>query len=233
MFGLCAPILWGLLTFWGPPLPFLCHPIAYQVKMLIRFLIAYGVIWLLWGKRLNYAANNILVYIFGYRLPLPSWHHLLLLVLKVLIVSFAWTPLWENVIVLSFVQATLLSSCIEELTTHTIFAVYQFTPLLFFVLNIIASTAFGVMHAWYCAEPVASWCSLAFGGHFIFAFMLGVIAYQTRRIEIPIILHMLSNFSYLIFELVLKMPNASLGWLWTLKFLVAMTFIMGARSANR
>ncbi len=227
-FGLSAPVLWGLLTFWGPPMPFTYHPLLYQVKMLIRLLIAYGVVWLLWGKQLDYAAQNFRVYLFGYRLPLPSWHYLVWAVASAIVLSFPFLPLWEYPIIMSFVQATLLSSCIEELATHAMFAVYPFTPLLFFMLNIIASSTFGLMHAWYCVDPIASWCDLAFGSHFVFAFLLGIIAYQTRRIEIPIILHTLSNFGYLIFTIMLKQPESSLGWLTTLKFVVAMMFVVGA-----
>ena len=48
------------------------------------------------------------------------------------------------------------------------------------------------MHAFYVKEGISLY-ELLQRGHFGFSFMLGVILYNTQRIELSILLHMLSN----------------------------------------
>ena len=80
----------------------------------------------------------------------------------------------------------------------------------FILFNIISSVAFTFMHAGYFPKGEST-ITLLTNGHLAFSFMLGLITYKTQRIELPIMLHMLSNiFRYTIPVCIFNCPWPSL-----------------------
>ncbi len=201
---LFGPIIWGGLTWlfaFGPMARYLhiFGSFSYQVNFLARSLVGLLVFYLLFRNKIEWNKKESFVSFFNYTIPLPSLSFLTLIVFSGILVSFFFRPLWEFPILNSLVLAVLISAFFEELFTHTIFCIYQFNISTFLIFNLFSSVLFGLMHAGYSPIGYTQLFQFAFNEHIPFSFLLGIIAYQTKRIEIPIILHMISNAIYPLF----------------------------------
>jgi membrane protease YdiL (CAAX protease family) len=129
-----------------------------------------------------------------YPLPLPRWTYLVGFTLFLLLVS-SWFFSWQTAPAMSsFIFGVCASSCLEELISRTIFVKYSLSGILFVLFNVVISFTFTLMHAGFQSPALSLNTLFLVNGHFLFSFFLGIITYKTQRIELPIILHTLSNF---------------------------------------
>jgi len=190
------PIGWGAFVWfmaWGYGSTLIPY---YPLNLLMRAGLAYTLIIAFFGKALDKAQQKYHPRFFNYRLPLPSWRIFVIAVFVGIIIFF--TPVREYALIESLVLGILLSSITEELITRSMFVKYKMNLLEFIFFNIISSFAFTYMHAFYEQNGVAL-MQLIQNGHFQFSFILGILVYNTKRIELTILLHVLSNlFRYTI-----------------------------------
>lgn len=208
LFWALAPLVWGLITYFLAFGPGAALHIGYSIRLLagIAFLTFY------FYKTLESARLKTIVFLFDYPLIIPSWKLLIGLTSFLLLIHtffFSWGvyPVFD-----SLVFGVFGSSCLEELLSRTLFIKYRMKPAEFIGFNILSSCVFTLMHAGFESIP-PSWYELFFmRGHFEFAFLLGLIAYKTQRIEIVIIIHMLSNLlRYTVPFLLIKQELPVLG----------------------
>lgn len=187
-----APLIWGIFTWtmaWGP----LGKIIPYgSFNILVRAILGYGIVVFFFYRALEYARKHYQSTFFNYTMPLPPWWLFIVLNFFAIGVSFFYVPIYHYPLLESIVLGLLLSSCIEEFLAHALFVKYKMHFLEFFFFNIITSLSFTFMHAGYF-EQGKSICDLFSMPHFAFSFMLGILVYKTQRIELAIILHILSN----------------------------------------
>lgn len=183
--------IWQMAWGFGQKL-FAGWAVQYQLSLLLRAIIAFGFCLLFFSD--SYVKNeNVPVSFFNKRIYLIPWWFFIVLSFLALGSSFLFIPLWEHPFVQSIILGLIFSSCIEELVTHSMFQKYSMKWSEFLVFNSINSIAFMLMHAGYVQDNL-NFVQLLSNGHIQFSFILGIITFQTRRIEIPIILHLLSNF---------------------------------------
>ncbi|MBY0109536.1 MAG: CPBP family intramembrane metalloprotease [Candidatus Babeliaceae bacterium] len=187
-FWALAPLWWGLITYFLAYGAGMQLNISYSVRLLIAiFLVSYY-----FYKSLEHSRLHTTALIFNYPIRTPGWELLVgvtigLLLLYRLFFTWGTYPVFD-----SLVLGVFGSSCLEELLSRMVFIKYRMKPLEFIFFNILSACAFTLMHTGY--EPIMpSLIELFSRGHFQFSFLLGIIAYKTQRIEIPIIVHMLSN----------------------------------------
>lgn len=108
-------------------------------------------------------------------------------------VMLLWTPYrW-------FSTSTLLSPILEEFVVRGFITQLNHKQYKYnYGLIFLTSISFGLMHFfWPCGMiDVVTWGHyfLKFKNHFAFSLTMSLIAYQYRRIDIPILLHMIFNF---------------------------------------
>ena len=206
IFWSLAPLLWGGVTWFLAYGPGASLPISYAMRMLIGILILVAYFY----KPLEYAAKHNRILFFEYPMSPPRWTLpvfttiTLLLTYNLYSLFFSWdsSPFFN-----SLLFGIFAGPCLEELIARSFFVKYRMSGVAFIVFNTISATAFTLMHAGFEQIP-ASLHELFFArGHFAFGFLLGIIAYKTQRIEIPILLHMASNFfRYTLPTIILHQP---------------------------
>jgi membrane protease YdiL (CAAX protease family) len=201
LFWACAPLLLGLSNWFfifGPGAP-LRFPFSLRLLISILFLSWY------FSKTLDKASVTNQVTFFEYRLPMIHWR--LLIIPAIILLLFYWVysvfgspPELLRAIIIS----VLGGCCLEELLSRAFFIKYRMSGMQFMIFNFISATSFTIMHMW-GSRPFPS-VEMLFGrGHFIFGAFLGILAYNSQRIEIPILVHMASNFfRYVVPTLILK-----------------------------
>jgi len=162
----------------------------YPVDFLFRYAVISGIIIIFFRKSLNDSLKNKLLF-FDRQIPLPPWWVFLLLIFSGLAVIL-FTPLKQYATIQNLVYGVIISATIEEFIARSFFIKYKMGLWEFLLLNTISSLAFTFMHSFYNQEFVSCF-DLMQRGHFPFSFMLGIIVYKAQRIELTIILHMLSN----------------------------------------
>lgn len=193
IFWAMAPLFWGILTWflaWGPGR---LLPISYELRVLVALiaLLAY------FYKTLEYKRINTKVMLFDLPLPVPGWQWFAAPAIILLIVQSFFPCTAEATVLSSMAFGVFAGPILEELLARFLFIKYRMGTAEFILFNVISATTFTLMHAGYCMPMPALHDLFFVKGHFYFAFILGIIAYKTQRIEIPIIIHMLSNlFNY-------------------------------------
>lgn len=207
-----APIGWGLFTWFiafGSGAKYIVlGKYSYQFNLLLRSIMGFGLITYFFGKYYNYAQLNITPFWFDIKLYLVPWRILIGIVFLGIGLSFCFVPLWQYVAINSIVLGVLLSPCIEELISHSIFVKYSMNGFEFVCFNLLSSISFAIMHMGYSADFYIT--KDMFIEHIAFSFLMGLLAYETKRIELPIICHMLSNFSYTFMVFVLGIQSVYL-----------------------
>lgn len=186
-----APLVWGIFVWsmgWGYG-----SAISYGPNLFVRTAIALGIIFWFYRSTFNMAQKNYTVTFFDYSVTLPSWQLFMLLPIIAASCALLFHPLWQYSILHSIIVTVLLSSCIEEFVTHSIFVRYSMSIQEFLLFNTVSAVSFAFMHAGYSYE-LPSITELLSNGYFQFAFSMGLLIYKTKRIEIPIIYHIFSNF---------------------------------------
>ena len=149
---------------------------------------------LLFFKILEHACKHYNATFFGYRIPLPPWWLFVAITASALLVQV----IGRGPITSPTFNLLLFSICapaiIEELTARVLFVNYRMGRSRFILLNAISSFAAIFIHVSFFQNPILFY-HYAFRSvnHFIFNFMLGIVAYKTRRIEVCIIIHILSE----------------------------------------
>lgn len=193
LFWSFAPLAWGAFVWfvgWG----YGSQLISYGgPNLLLRTLIVVCPVIVCFANSYNKAQQNYHVTFFNYLIPLPSWKLFIIAPILASCLAFFLTPLWEYKILHSLILTVIISSCLEELITHSIFIKYPMRLWEFLFFNTLTATTFTLMHAGYTYE-LPSLTQLFTTGYFPFGFAMGILAYRTRRIEIPIIYHLTSNF---------------------------------------
>ena len=201
IFWVIAPLLWGIFSKFVWQASFI--PSA-PLKILVLALVASTIIIVVFGKALNNALKYKL-YFFGYPIVIPPWWAFLLLLFLGIVVCF--TPLYHYLLISSMAQTIFLYPIIEEFITRSVFVKYKMNLFQFLCLNILSSLSFTFMHCFY-GEGFIEALTI---GHFGFSFAFSIIVYKTQRIELTILLHMLSNVClYTLPTIIFKTPPPSL-----------------------
>lgn len=192
-----APIGWGLFTWFmafGPGAKYIMlGKYSYQFNIAIRAFMGFSLVIGFFGKYFNNSQSNTPFW-FDIKLYLIPWRILIAIVFLGIGLSFFFVPLWQYEALNSIVLGVLLSACIEELIAHSIFVKYPMKGFEFVCFNLLSSISFAFMHMGYSADFYIT--KDMFIEHIAFSFLMGSLAYETKRIELPIICHMLSNLSY-------------------------------------
>jgi membrane protease YdiL (CAAX protease family) len=184
------PLVWGgFVCFmgWGPGSTVIS---SHWLNFVIQAVSAALLITYAFGSALQNASKKYHTTFFGYSFPLPSWRFFILL--PVIAACCSSVPLFQGDFMSSLIRGVMVSSIIEEFITRSFFITYRMGLREFILFNTLSSLAFTFMHGFYIQGGVDMY-ELLQRGHFAFSFMLGVIVYKTQRIELAIILHMLSN----------------------------------------
>jgi len=193
------PLLVGLTAWltWGPHGQFFnFSPLEYHINALIYTGIWFAIALLLFGKAYKFAQEHYIPTFYGYTFPLPSWSLLMIFVMVGGVLKFFTLPPFPGSAMMAIGFNYLTgSSYLEELFSRSIFVKYDLSLLEFMVINTISSCAFTLMHLGYRGFEDMSLSQLLLNGHFEFSFLLGIIAYKTKRIELTTILHVLHNLA--------------------------------------
>ncbi|MGE0207354.1 MAG: lysostaphin resistance A-like protein [Candidatus Babeliales bacterium] len=162
----------------------------YPLNYLLRVVVASAITIFFFRKTFDYATQHYELQFFGYTVKLPSWW--IFIALALLVSCFNFTPLARFETMQSLIGGVFVSAIIEEFIARSYFVKYKMSAPTFIVLNILSSLAFTFMHIFYTKDMHMDVVNLL-SNHFEFSFMLGIIVYKTQRIELSIILHMLSN----------------------------------------
>ena len=168
--------------------------LEYPFNILFRTSITIGIIALLFGKSLNKAYETNQLQFFGYNFNIPSWKYFAASVPFAILINL----LQKNEPIINFefgrslIYGVIVSVIIEELIARSFLIKNKINISQFFLFNTISSIAFTIMHTFYYQDGI-SLHQLILNGHFAFSFTMGILAYKTQRIEVPIIIHMLSN----------------------------------------
>lgn len=191
-----APIAWGAFVwFMGWGLGSTLIP-KYSFNYISRYVVAIAATVYFFGTSFRHAYKNYHIYIFRYAVLLPAWSYFVGLVLIASCLSA--TPLINYELIASLIRGVIVSAIVEELIARSFFVKYKMRLKEFIIFNTLSSLAFTYMHAFYMQESIGMH-ELLQRGHFSFSFMLGAVVYKTRRIELSMFLHMLSNlFRYTI-----------------------------------
>ncbi len=208
LFWALAPLLWGAFTWFLAFGKGSCIPLSYAIRMIIPILL------LSWyfRKTFDKTAKTIEVRFFGYQIPLINWRFIISLTTLLLFGLWIYTLFFSApipAVLSSIIFGVMASSSLEELMARSYFIKYKMSGLQFLFFNFITSISFTLMHAGYTETPQPLYQLFFINGHFLFSFMLGILAYKSKRIEIPLLIHMLSNFlRYTVPNLILMQPLA-------------------------
>ncbi len=205
------PLVWGLCTailIHGGG--FFAH-VPYTFVALIALLALTGIFY----SSLEFARKNYRLKFFEYDLKLPPWLLLVAVTATGLIVATMFKILgipYQNFpALISLITGVGASACIEELLARTAYVKFPMTTAQALFFNLLSSLAVTYMHVGFEESRAPLLDYLFLRGYYVFSFSLGLIAYKTKRIELCILLHMLSNlFNYTLPVLVIgesfKMP---------------------------
>jgi len=187
-----APVIWGIFSWsmgWGVGAQLI--PSVYGINFIVRMALPILVVSYLCGSTLQYASKEYVPTFFDTPFWVPSWIYFVLAAAIAAVI--AATPLSTLHLIGSLTGGVLISAVVEELVTRSFFIKYRMRIWEFIFFNILSSAAFTYMHTFYEKDGVALTELFLQRGHLMFSFILGVIAYKTQRIEIAMLLHMLSN----------------------------------------
>jgi len=222
-----APLAWGGITWflaWGPGSMW---PITYEIRMLVGLLALTAFFY----KTLEYERLHTKVLIFDVPLYFPDWRWLFLPSIILLIIN-SFFPTCDTTLLSSMTFGVFAGPFLEELLTRCFFIKYKMKGFEFIIFNCISAAAFTVMHASYVTPAPSCQALFIERGHFPFALLLGIITYKTQRIEIPIIIHMLSNFlHYTLPTLILFQQTPA--WATTLFYCIQLLLLGGALGVHK
>lgn len=205
-----SPILWGLLTWfliWGPGSMFIPDS-HYPIKTAVQAAMGFLVFGIYYASTYNRARDIYRPTFFGISFAVPPWWLLIALAWIALAIGLFFAPLSVHPFIASLIMGVMLYPCIEELIAHTLFVKYTFSVFGIIFWSLLNAYAFMLMHRWY-ANPPNTYETLWSNGHFGFGLLTGLITYKTGRIEVAIIIHMLSNLlRYTLPVLVFNIPLA-------------------------
>jgi len=183
-----APLCWGVFVWfmiweWG----------AYfgSFNYLVRIIMGCSITYFFFSKALNNAARSYRIQCFGYSVPVPPWWIFSLVAIIAPIALFI-PILHRSPFIESLICGVIVSAIIEEYITRAFFVRYSMKFPEFIAYNMVSSLTFTAMHMFYTQE-IKSFIEVLLNGHLAFGFALGIIVYKTRRIELAILLHMVSN----------------------------------------
>lgn len=185
-----GPVMWGAFVWfmgWGYGATLIPY---YPINYVIRILIALVVTGYFFGVAFQGTYKKYKLTFFHYSFDLPSWLYFVGLTVVAAFVSVV--PYTQSYFISSLMCGVIVSAIIEELVARSFFVKYAMGVKEFIFFNIVSSLAFTFMHAFYEQGSVPA-LEFMQRGHFAFSFMLGVIVYKTQRIELSMLLHMLSN----------------------------------------
>lgn len=203
-----APLGWGFFTWflaWGPG-EWLIPYTKYPLGLIIRTTLGFGLCILFFARVYEQRRKTYIPTFFEYSFNVPPWWLYVLAVYGALALSFFFIPLYEYPIAQSLITGVLLYPCIEELIGHTLFIKYSLSGIEVIVFGTVNAFAWALMHRWY-ENPLVPIEHLWQRGYIEFGLMMALVAYKTKRIEIPLALHMLSNLlGYTLPVIILKRP---------------------------
>lgn len=205
--GSIAPVIWGAsVWFMGWGMGSVIMP-YYFLNYITQVVVAVFVVSYFFGSALQEAYRKYQPMFFENIFLIPSWVYFVGLAVVAALLSA--TPLSQYEFVSSLIRGVIVSAILEELIARSFFVKYKMNVKEFIIFNLISSLVFTLMHSFYVQEGVGL-SDLLQRGHFGFSFMLGVIVYKTQRIELSILLHMLSNlFRYTIPVCLFQCPCSS------------------------
>ncbi len=179
----CAPLLWAVLYGFLQRAPI---PYAWEA-MVVLVLVSVLLFKILESARKTYQAT-----IFNFPLSLPPWFVFVGLTLAGLALLGLFPVVCNWPILTSLIWGVSFSPTFEELITRSLFVAFPLSAIEAIFLNLLSSCAFSSMHYGYHEIPKTLHQYLLI--HFGFSFMLGLIAYKTKRIELCMLIHACSNF---------------------------------------
>ena len=186
------PLIWGMITYIMAFGPGAYLGISYPASLLS------GILLLLYcfHKILDFKQQQITLFCNDYKVYVPSWKWIFSLTSLLLLLFSLCFPADNSYPILQSIACGVWgSACIEELLAHILFIRYRMQLGEFLLFNFLSAFTFTLMHAGY-NEVIPSLYELLSRGHFPFGFLMGIVAYKTQRIEVPIIIHALSNLLY-------------------------------------
>lgn len=184
------PICWGALSWLTIALSYQPLGISGASWYSLRFVIGWLIVYFLFRNSLRQSLSST-VYFFQTALPVPPYT--LFVALMFVSMALYW---WTAVTFFSLMAISI----IEEFFSRIVFIKYpHLTPNKFLLLALISSASFALMHWFYqfdfCYGFTACEGINKFADHSAFGFLLAMIAYKTKRIELPIIVHIVSNIN--------------------------------------
>lgn len=186
---LLLPLLWGGIIWmagWG-------ITAIIRIPLALTYLAMLSILIWLFFPLLEKARKEYKCTFFDHSLLLLPWYFFVAVTFIGLSARLFY---FENnyPIINSLIFGIFGSACIEELLARMIFVRYRMSFIRLLIYNVISSLAMTFMHMGFeqTSAPLTDY--LFVRGHFIFSFALGLIAYKSRRIELTMIVHMLSNF---------------------------------------
>lgn len=195
-----APLLWGLFS-----LLLAKHVESYQLRMLLEAVSALVPVLWYFGSSFTKNQKEYIPTVFGHRLQLMPWQRIVAAITNgylVLLFLTLFVDLKEYVVIM---RGTFMQPLIEELLSQSLFVSSIVTWPSFVVFKAVSAVSFALMHFssyTFSASSIAA----AISNHGLFNLNLGIIAFRTRSIAVPILLHIASNLDYVITTTMLGMP---------------------------
>ena len=191
-FWLVAPLGWGLL--WAVLSTLSGRFVIISHALAITALLAF-VSWYFY-QPFQERSFKTQLYLFEYPLYVVRWIYIIAFTIALLIayslfvifISKEFLPILD-----SFIFAVVAGPCLEEFLSRSIFAKYNMSVIQFVFFNCISSLAFTLMHLGFQSPPPTLFSLFFIKDHFFFSFLLGIIAYKSKRIELSIGMHAASN----------------------------------------
>lgn len=184
-----APLAWGILTWFLAFGPGQFLFISYSMRLLIGIILLTTIFY----KTLEYRRLHTNVLLFDIPIYFPSWLLFFFTSIVLLIINIFFFK-YDTAFLNSMTFIIFAGSLLEEFISRDFFIKYEMKGLEFIIFNFISATTFTLMHSGYSTPTPNIWNLFFERGHFPFAFLLNIIAFKTKRIELPLIIHMLSNF---------------------------------------
>lgn len=206
-FLLCLlPFTWGILFYgliWLSSLaagtklaPIVNEATLYIPAVLLTLFIVYKI----YGPALKKSLATPVIF-FGVRLPvIPLPFFIALIFIGLPMLPFA------NVTLVHFIQTIMIGATLEELLSRAFFIKYRNMGKEFLLWAPLLSATFSLNHWFYFyaqnfhIDPTWQLAFQRFLVHFGYGFILSMLTYKTKRLEIPTILHIIGNINGYIYR---------------------------------
>jgi membrane protease YdiL (CAAX protease family) len=208
LFWAVVPLLWGIYIwlFGFGVCKSLLTFLPWQLSYVLRITLPLSLI--IWKFKNQFNHNRLFpITACDIKIPTVPWEFFVSLIicsLSFLLIATPFIDIQNYPALEAFLFGVVISSIIEEFIARPLFVAFKISKIRFLILNSISSLAFTFMHLGYYhnwaqqISTLARWGTIPIPGlgHFLFSFMLSTIAYQTKRIEWPLLFHILSNATW-------------------------------------